>query len=224
MSFSPAFLADGLRSRGWGIAGLGFPLSLPVSAPPPTVYEEDFYVALSNLPGNIFTILLMDSTGGKILLCESGSCTIPSHRVNTQKDALMFAQPVAFNLSRGFSAAACSLVVSSLSIFLIYVVQTQAQSLILSCIFSGVSVISWNSLNVLGTELYPTQLRYSFLKRSLIQSAGSVWTALSFFSGPPLSASSPEWAAWRPSRPTSSLGIWWTLTVLYRCCWCRFCC
>lgn len=54
---------------------------------------------------------------------------------------------------------------SSLSIFLIYVVQTQVQSLILSCVFSGVSVISWNSLDVLGTELYPTQLRYIFLQR-----------------------------------------------------------
>lgn len=53
--------------------------------------------------------------------------------------------------------------VSSLSIFLIYVVQTQVQSLVLSCVFSGVSVICWNSLDVLGTELYPTQLRYIFL-------------------------------------------------------------
>lgn len=59
-------------------------------------------------------------------------------------------------------SAACSLVVSSLSIFLIYVVQTRIQSLVLSCVFSGVSVICWNSLDVLGTELYPTQLRYVF--------------------------------------------------------------
>ncbi|CAF98389.1 unnamed protein product [Tetraodon nigroviridis] len=90
------------------------------------VYREGFYVALSNLPGNILTILLMDTTGGRVLL--SGS-----------------------------------LVVSSLSIFLIYVVQTRGQSLLLSCIFSGVSVICWNSLDVLGTELYPTQLRSSAL-------------------------------------------------------------
>lgn len=55
---------------------------------------------------------------------------------------------------------ACSLLVSSLSVFLIYVVQTKVQSLILSCVFSGVSVIAWNALDVVGTELYPTQLRY----------------------------------------------------------------
>uniref|UniRef100_A0A8C7Z6H9 Synaptic vesicle glycoprotein 2 n=1 Tax=Oryzias sinensis TaxID=183150 RepID=A0A8C7Z6H9_9TELE len=90
------------------------------------VYMEGFIIAASNLPGNIFTILVMDSTGGKALL--SGS-----------------------------------LMVSSLSVFLIYVVQTKAQSLALSCVFSGVSVIAWNALDVVGTELYPTQLRSSAL-------------------------------------------------------------
>lgn len=90
------------------------------------VYMEGFLIAVSNLPGNIFTILVMDSTGGKALL--SGS-----------------------------------LVVSSLSVFLIYVVQTKVQSLVLSCVFSCVNVITWNSVDVLGTELYPTQLRSSAL-------------------------------------------------------------
>ncbi|XP_070687175.1 synaptic vesicle glycoprotein 2C [Pempheris klunzingeri] len=90
------------------------------------VYAEGFIVAASNLPGNIFTILVMDNTGGKTLL-------------------------------------AGSLIVSSLSVFLIYVVQTKVQTLILSCVFSGVSVIAWNALDVVGTELYPTQLRSSAL-------------------------------------------------------------
>ncbi|KAM6926785.1 synaptic vesicle glycoprotein 2C [Lycodopsis pacificus] len=90
------------------------------------VYMEGFIIAASNLPGNIFTILMIDRLGGKALL-------------------------------------SCSLLLSSLSIFLIYVVQTKIQSLVLSCIFSGVSVITWNALDVLGTELYPTQLRSSAL-------------------------------------------------------------
>lgn len=34
------------------------------------VYMEGFITAASNLPGNIFTILLMDRLGGKILLCK----------------------------------------------------------------------------------------------------------------------------------------------------------
>ncbi|KAK2917558.1 synaptic vesicle glycoprotein 2C [Channa argus] len=90
------------------------------------VYMEGFVIAASNLPGNIFTILMMDSTGAKALL-------------------------------------SCSLLVSSLTVFTIYVVQTKAQSLVLSCVFSGVSVIAWNALDVVGTELYPTQLRSSAL-------------------------------------------------------------
>uniref|UniRef100_A0A3Q4HQ47 Synaptic vesicle glycoprotein 2 n=1 Tax=Neolamprologus brichardi TaxID=32507 RepID=A0A3Q4HQ47_NEOBR len=85
-----------------------------------TAYTDGFIIAAANLPGNIFTILVMDSTGGKALLG--------------------------------------SLLLSSLSVFFIYVVQTKAQSLILSCIFSGVSVITWNALDVIGTELYPTKL------------------------------------------------------------------
>lgn len=90
------------------------------------VYMEGFITAASNLPGNIFTILLMDRIGGKILL-------------------------------------SVSMLVSSLSVFVIYVVKTKTQSLIVSCVFSGVSVISWNALDVVGTELYPTQLRSSAL-------------------------------------------------------------
>lgn len=88
------------------------------------VYMEGFYVAASNLPGNIFSILMMGTIGGKALLSSS-------------------------------------LIVSSLSVFLIYVVRTKAHSLLLSCIFSGVSVVSWNALEVVGTELYPTHLRSS---------------------------------------------------------------
>ncbi|XP_059404973.1 synaptic vesicle glycoprotein 2C-like [Carassius carassius] len=50
-----------------------------------------------------------------------------------------------------------------MSVFIIYVVKTKAQSVIMSCVLSGVYVISWNALDVLGTELYPTQLRSSAL-------------------------------------------------------------
>ncbi|KAK5867002.1 hypothetical protein PBY51_011526 [Eleginops maclovinus] len=59
----------------------------------------------------------------------------------------------------GKALLSLSLMVSSVSVFFIYEVHTQSQTLLLSCIFSGVSVIAWNSLDVLGTELYPTELR-----------------------------------------------------------------
>ena len=43
------------------------------------VYMEGFIVAASNLPGNIFTIFVMDRVGGKTLLCKSGDII---HRMN----------------------------------------------------------------------------------------------------------------------------------------------
>ena len=40
---------------------------------PMPVYMEGFVVAASNLPGNIFTIIVMDRVGGKTLLCKPGN-------------------------------------------------------------------------------------------------------------------------------------------------------
>lgn len=40
---------------------------------------EGFLIAVSNLPGNVFTILVMDSTGGKPLLCECHLEEVPSN-------------------------------------------------------------------------------------------------------------------------------------------------
>eukprot|EP00062_Callorhinchus_milii_P021888 gi/632979100/ref/XP_007906280.1/ PREDICTED: synaptic vesicle glycoprotein 2C-like isoform X2 [Callorhinchus milii] len=56
-----------------------------------------------------------------------------------------------------------SLILSGITVFFIWEVKTKTQSLIMSCLFSAISVIAWNSLDVLGPELYPTQLRSSAL-------------------------------------------------------------
>ncbi|KAL4622781.1 synaptic vesicle glycoprotein 2C-like [Arapaima gigas] len=90
------------------------------------VYMEGFITAASNLPGNIFTILLMDVIGGRVLL-------------------------------------SCSLLVSGVSVFSVWAVKTKTESLFMSCVFSAVSVIAWNALDVVSTELYPTALRSSAL-------------------------------------------------------------
>ncbi|KAK9516343.1 hypothetical protein VZT92_024279 [Zoarces viviparus] len=122
-------LFERMENGGSPCANVSLPSSLNNQSCYPVktaVYMEGFIIAASNLPGNIFTIVMIDRLGGKALL-------------------------------------SCSLLLSSLSIFLIYVVQTKIQSLVLSCIFSGVSVVTWNALDVLGTELYPTQLRSSAL-------------------------------------------------------------
>ncbi|XP_063049425.1 synaptic vesicle glycoprotein 2C [Engraulis encrasicolus] len=91
------------------------------------VYMEGFVTALANLPGNIFSVMVMDRVGGRALLSSS-------------------------------------LLLSSASVFFIWEVKTKTQSLVMCCVFSGVvSVVAWNALDVLGTELYPTRLRSSAL-------------------------------------------------------------
>ena len=59
-----------------------------------------------------------------------------------------------------FFLSVSSMVLSGVSVFLILVVQTRVQNLIVTCLFSGISVIGWNTLDVLGTELFPTHLRW----------------------------------------------------------------
>lgn len=76
-----------------------------------------------------------------------------------------------------------------------------------------------------GNRALPNAATVHFSNASSSILVDSAWTvSTSVCSGPLLSASSPEWAEWRRSRPTSSLESWWTQTVLFRYCWCRFCC
>ncbi|GAB1605772.1 vesicle glycoprotein 2C-like isoform X2 [Argonauta hians] len=52
-----------------------------------------------------------------------------------------------------------SMVTSGVSVFLIWFVKTKLQSLVLSCFFGGISVVGWNSLDIISGEIYPTHLR-----------------------------------------------------------------
>ncbi|XP_070178141.1 synaptic vesicle glycoprotein 2C-like isoform X2 [Littorina saxatilis] len=86
------------------------------------VYLEGFLTAVSNLPGNLLTIALMDRIGRKILL-------------------------------------ASSMVISGLSVFFLWFVHERWQNILMSCIFGAVSTIGFNALDVLQTELFPTDVR-----------------------------------------------------------------
>lgn len=54
---------------------------------------------------------------------------------------------------------ATSMTVSAIMVFFIWFVTNRTQNLILSCLFAGVSVIAWNAMDILGTELFPTSVR-----------------------------------------------------------------
>ncbi|XP_078322723.1 synaptic vesicle glycoprotein 2C-like isoform X2 [Crassostrea virginica] len=86
------------------------------------VYFSGFLTALSNLPGNLLTIFLMDQLGRKRLLSSS-------------------------------------MVSSGICVFFIPLVRDKWQNLGISCLFGAVSTVGWNSLDVLSTELFPTNVR-----------------------------------------------------------------
>ncbi|XP_046552199.1 synaptic vesicle glycoprotein 2B-like [Haliotis rubra] len=91
-------------------------------SPSNTIFLEGFLTAASNLPGNLFTIFLMDRLGRKLLLSSS-------------------------------------MCISGLAVFSIWFVQTKVQNVAISCVFGAVSTIGWNALDVLSTELFPTNVR-----------------------------------------------------------------
>ena len=58
-----------------------------------------------------------------------------------------------------FLRAATSMVISGLSVFFLWFVHERWQNILMSCIFGAVSTIGFNSLDVLQTELFPTDVR-----------------------------------------------------------------
>ena len=54
---------------------------------------------------------------------------------------------------------ASSMVLSGLSVFFLWFVHERWQNILMSCIFGAVSTIGFNALDVLQTELFPTDVR-----------------------------------------------------------------
>jgi len=61
-----------------------------------------------------------------------------------------------------------SMLLSGSSAFLIYLVNSSTMNLVLSCIFGAVSTMGFNSLDCLGIELFPTQLRSTAMAVTLV--------------------------------------------------------
>ena len=61
-----------------------------------------------------------------------------------------------------------SMLLSGCSAFFIYLVNSAAMNLALSCVFGAVSTMGFNSLDCLGIELFPTQLRSTAMAVTLV--------------------------------------------------------
>ena len=55
--------------------------------------------------------------------------------------------------------AAVSLLLATISVFLLYTVSSEAYVVVMLCIFNGITTTSWNDSGLLMAELYPTRLR-----------------------------------------------------------------
>lgn len=109
------------------------------------VFLSSFYSAMSNLPGNLFTILFIDKMGRNVVTCMFFFYFISG-----------FLMMISFYL---LFSLALSLILSGLSVFGIPFIRDENQGVILATIFGGINVITFNSFGCTATELYPTKLR-----------------------------------------------------------------
>ena len=58
-----------------------------------------------------------------------------------------------------FFLLALSMALAGISVFFFWMVKTESQMLVMSCVFSGLSIAGWNSLDAVAVENYPTNLR-----------------------------------------------------------------
>jgi len=52
-----------------------------------------------------------------------------------------------------------SMIISGISVFFIFLIDNGISVIIMSCVFSGLSIPAWNALDILSTELFPTNIR-----------------------------------------------------------------
>ena len=50
---------------------------------------------------------------------------------------------------------------STISIFLLYVVNSKVVSVVILCLFNAISNPAWNACNVIITDIYATSVRYN---------------------------------------------------------------
>lgn len=119
------------------------------------IYFVSFLGTLAVLPGNIVSALLMDKIGRLRMLGKQKTKKL--HQRLTNFGALNNTQ--LFSLSS--SGAAGSSVISCVSCFFLSFGNSESAMIALLCLFGGISIASWNALDVLTVELYPSDKRWA---------------------------------------------------------------
>lgn len=89
----------------------------------PSVYMSTFISAMSNLPGNIITVVWIDQVGRNKI-------------------------------------TSFSLIASGITVFGIPFVRSETQGLVLTTLFGGINVLTFNSFGCTSAEIFPTRLRW----------------------------------------------------------------
>lgn len=124
------------------------------------VYFVSFLGTLAVLPGNIVSALLMDKIGRLRMLGELGPGQHQLHVYMCRE--LQYGGTVFFNNTLfpplSLSLAGSS-VISCISCFFLSFGNSESAMIALLCLFGGISIASWNALDVLTVELYPSDKR-----------------------------------------------------------------
>lgn len=116
------------------------------------IYFVNFLGTLAILPGNIVSALLMDKIGRLRMLGRLQ--TAASSNAGTSGGAVKAIDSLFFD----FHAAGSS-VISCVSCFFLMFGNSESGLIALLCLFGGISIASWNALDVITVELYPSDKR-----------------------------------------------------------------
>lgn len=115
------------------------------------IYFVNFLGTLAVLPGNIVSALLMDKIGRLRML---GRKTQSSLNIDIWHGCKIDLKVMIFS-----SSPAGSSIISCVSCFFLMFGNSESGMIALLCLFGGISIASWNALDVITVELYPSDKR-----------------------------------------------------------------
>ncbi|XP_067941446.1 synaptic vesicle glycoprotein 2C-like [Watersipora subatra] len=75
-----------------------------------------------------------------------------------------------------------SMILTAFAVFFILVIDSYTGSIVMSCVFAAITVVSWNALALLSTEIFPTELRSTAqgLQSALFNRVGAILATVIF--------------------------------------------
>ncbi|XP_049504845.1 synaptic vesicle glycoprotein 2C [Panthera uncia] len=117
------------------------------------IYFVNFLGTLAVLPGNIVSALLMDRIGRLTML---GMCLVSCKIKELPLQSTGSPFPTVLPILLGICG---SMVLSGISCFFLWLGSSESMMVGVLCLYNGLTISAWNSLDVVTVELYPTDRR-----------------------------------------------------------------